>query len=288
MTLGHKLVRTPAPTVSSELPHDPLPPAVHSLLPPTPRIRLSVFSDTCALFHFPYSIYPASFPQFAHSCAKNRGYTFTLSKNEGFTLSLNEGFTLSLNEGFTLSLNEGFTLSLNEGFTLSLNEGPIRRSFSGGGPSPLFPLHTNTSLVCLLFPLLTQKQGGVPPPKNVGAPTFSIFPLIFRTFLVLSAVRRVARHVPADGGRYTSSERDGQAHPLQRQREKQRAARATLLSRFLTRHFCTPSSVTCRLLTLCGTQELPSTLFCYPMERSATRLIPPRTRRKFNRKVFLP
>jgi hypothetical protein len=49
--------------------------------------------------------------------------------------------------------------------------------------SPLFPLHTDPSLVCLLFPLLTQKQGGTPPAKNVGAPTFLIFPLIFRTFL---------------------------------------------------------------------------------------------------------
>ena len=64
--------------------------------------------------------------------------------------------------------------------------------------SPLFPLHTNPSLVCLLFPLLTQKQGvgGMssqivslrsrlfrPCTQNVGAPTFLIFPLIFRTFL---------------------------------------------------------------------------------------------------------
>jgi hypothetical protein len=48
--------------------------------------------------------------------------------------------------------------------------------------SPLFPLHTNSSLVCLMFPLLTQKQGGVLPRKNVGAPTFLIFPLISRTF----------------------------------------------------------------------------------------------------------
>jgi hypothetical protein len=35
------------------------------------------------------------------------------------------------------------------------------------------------------------------PRKNVGAPTFLIFPLIFRTFLALSAVRRVARQLPA-------------------------------------------------------------------------------------------
>ena len=51
--------------------------------------------------------------------------------------------------------------------------------------SLLFPLHTNTSPVCLLFPLLTQKRGSIPPPKNVGAPTFLIFPLIFRTFVLL-------------------------------------------------------------------------------------------------------
>jgi hypothetical protein len=52
--------------------------------------------------------------------------------------------------------------------------------------SPLRPLDTNTSLVSLLFPLLTQKQGGIPPRKNVGAPTVLIFPLISRTFLSLA------------------------------------------------------------------------------------------------------
>src|SRR5580704_18244135 len=54
-------------------------PAVHSLLSPTSRIRLSVFSETCALFHFLDHSYPASFPEFAHSSAKNRGYTPTWS-----------------------------------------------------------------------------------------------------------------------------------------------------------------------------------------------------------------
>ena len=49
-----------------------------------------------------------------------------------------------------------------------------------------FPHLTELPLVSLLLPLLTQKQGGVPPPKNVGAPTFLIFPLIFRTFLPLT------------------------------------------------------------------------------------------------------
>ena len=47
----------------------------------------------------------------------------------------------------------------------------------------MFPLHTRARLVTPLFPLLTQKQGGAPSPKNVGAPTFLIFPIIFRTFL---------------------------------------------------------------------------------------------------------
>ena len=61
----------------------------------------------------------------------------------------------------------------------------IRRSFSEGG-SPLFPLHTKTTLVCPLFPLHTQKWRGTPPVENVGAPTFLIFTLIFRTFLSLA------------------------------------------------------------------------------------------------------
>ena len=48
--------------------------------------------------------------------------------------------------------------------------------------SLLFPLHTKSLSVTLLFPLLTQKQWGIPPVENVGAPTFLIFPVIFRTF----------------------------------------------------------------------------------------------------------
>src|SRR5882762_6597202 len=43
----------------------------------------------------------------------------------------------------------------------------------------LFPLHIKFLSATLLFPLHTQKQGGVLPVENVGAPTFSIFPLIF-------------------------------------------------------------------------------------------------------------
>jgi hypothetical protein len=108
-----------------------------------------VFSETCALFHFLDHSYPASFPQFAHSCAKNRGYTATWSYH-------------------------GSSLSTVD-CRLSASLGPLLLA-------PLFPLHTNASFVTLLFPLLTQKQGGIPPPKNVGAPTFLIFALIFRTF----------------------------------------------------------------------------------------------------------
>src|SRR5258705_6771837 len=48
--------------------------------------------------------------------------------------------------------------------------------------SPLFPLHTKSSPVTPLFPLLAQKQGSTPRSKNVGAPTFLIFPHIFRSF----------------------------------------------------------------------------------------------------------
>ena len=55
--------------------------------------------------------------------------------------------------------------------------------------SLLFPLHTRTGLVCLLFPLHAQKRGAIPPVENVGAPTFLIFLLIFRTFLWLAARR---------------------------------------------------------------------------------------------------
>jgi hypothetical protein len=47
-----------------------------------------------------------------------------------------------------------------------------------------------TAPATLLFPLHTQKQGGVPPRKNVGAPTFLIFPLIFRTFLLLMGLQQ--------------------------------------------------------------------------------------------------
>jgi hypothetical protein len=61
-----------------------------------------------------------------------------------------------------------------------------------------FPQHTKPPLVSLLIPLLTQKQGEEVSLaktlscrracfgcslRNVGAPTFLIFPLIFRTFL---------------------------------------------------------------------------------------------------------
>jgi hypothetical protein len=66
-------------------------------------------------------------------------------------------------------------------FAMSGSEEPARRSFSEGGLSPLFPLHTEFPFVTPFFPLLTQKQGDIPP-ENVGAPTFLFFPHIFRTF----------------------------------------------------------------------------------------------------------
>jgi hypothetical protein len=70
--------------------------------------------------------------------------------------------------------------------------------------SPLFPLHTKSSPVTSLFPLLTQKQGEEVSLaktlscrlacfgcllRNVGAPTFLIFPLRFRTFLPLTGLQ---------------------------------------------------------------------------------------------------
>ena len=39
--------------------------------------------------------------------------------------------------------------------------------------SPAIPIHTRHSAVTPMFPLHTQKQGGIPL-KNVGAPTFSL------------------------------------------------------------------------------------------------------------------
>ena len=93
----------------------------------------------------------------------------------------------------------------------------------GHGPlllSLLFPLHTDTGLVCLLFPLLTQNQGGAPSPENVGAPTFSIFPLIFCTFLLIPTC--TPRKAAA-----TQLKRARQASPLQKIRNTDRRSRAT-------------------------------------------------------------
>ena len=42
---------------------------------PNPHSRLSLFSIVCALFHFPYHIYPLFFQHLPHSCSRNRGYT---------------------------------------------------------------------------------------------------------------------------------------------------------------------------------------------------------------------
>ena len=160
VTLGHKLVQGPR--------RDPLLPAVHSLLSPTPRIRLSLFSDTCALFHFWDHSYPVSFPQVAHSSAKNRGYTPTGSYRASSFL-------------FTLVYPE-------RGRRAHLPQLQRRRAISF-----ISPRYERQSRISFVSPTYA-KTGGVPPPKNVGAPTFLIFPLIFRTFLALSAARRVTTH----------------------------------------------------------------------------------------------
>jgi hypothetical protein len=65
-------------------------------------------------------------------------------------------------------------------------------------PTPLFPLHTKIPLVSPFFPLLTQKQGGGYPRKNVGAPTFLIFPLIFRIFPIRADCK--SRRPASEGG----------------------------------------------------------------------------------------
>ena len=149
-------------------------PAVHSLLSLTFRIRLSVFSETCAR-----DIRPRMCP-------------LSLSKGSSLSPALfspHHGVLFS----FSCTLFH-FWITVIPCPSRSLRTLPQK---TGGTPprghtillhllSPLFPLHANASLVSLLFPLLTQKQGGVPPPKNVGAPTFLIFPLIFRTFSLLS------------------------------------------------------------------------------------------------------
>jgi len=113
-----------------------------------------MFSDTCALFHFPYHTYPTSFPQFAHSSAKNRGYTptwFAPRKNEG---PIRRSFTEDKGP-VRRSLSEGrgpARRSFSEGRgparrSFSEGRGPARRSFSEGGLTPFTAS-------------LTQKQGG--------------------------------------------------------------------------------------------------------------------------------
>jgi hypothetical protein len=157
VTLGHKLVRGPH--------RDSLLPAVHSLLSSTLRIRLSVFSDICALFHFLDHSYPVSFPQFAHSSAKNRGYTSAWSYHASSMSAV------------------GCRLSA------SLRPLPL---------SPLFPLHTEFSLVSLLFSLLTQEQG-YPHAKMSARRHFSFFPLFFVPFLLASCPSQKAAPTKARG-----------------------------------------------------------------------------------------
>src|SRR6266481_5326936 len=64
-------------------------------------------------------------------------------------------------------------------------------SWSKGSPAaasaeagyPLYPLHTNTNLVCPLFPLLTQKRGSVPPRKKCRRADIFDFSPYFSHFL---------------------------------------------------------------------------------------------------------
>jgi hypothetical protein len=61
---------------------------------------------------------------------------------------------------------------------------PIRRA-SKPFVSPTYQVSARNSLVSPTY----AKTGGVPPPKNVGAPTFLIFPLIFHTFLSFTGLQ---------------------------------------------------------------------------------------------------
>ena len=65
-----------------------------------------------------------------------------------------------------------------------------------------FPSPTSTRLVpnSFLSPA-SAKTGGYTPPKNVGAPTFSIFPHIFRTFSQATPAARRERAPRTEGGR---------------------------------------------------------------------------------------
>src|SRR6266481_1921642 len=92
---------------------------------------------------------------------------------------------------------------------------------------PLFPLHTKSSPVTPLFPLLTQKQGSTPLSKNVGAPTFLIFPHIFRS----SAGRRLT---PENAGRAPKRLLLWWTRTILRARIRMMAQ--VLLHRFVTQH----------------------------------------------------
>jgi len=82
--------------------------------------------------------------------------------------------------------------------------------------SPLFPLHTNSTLVCLLFPLLTQKRGV----GGMSSQNSFLRSRLFRPFTQKCRRAEIfdfshyfspfftARHLPAsEGGRYTRTER---------------------------------------------------------------------------------
>ena len=113
-------------------------------------------------------------------------------------------------------------------FTLSGVEGSTNRRSSLSAVDCQLSASLGPLLLSPLFPLLTQKQAGVPPRENVGAPTFLIFPLIFCTFLALSAGQRVARHVPASGGGRYKTEEGGLKPPLQGKRGTEHGPRPIL------------------------------------------------------------
>ena len=88
---------------------------------------------------------------------------------------------------------------------LTLDSQPTEAS-AKAAPTPLFSLHTKLPLVSPFLPLHTQKNRGVGyPRKNFGlprvqsrgAPTFSIFPQIFRT-VSNSALHRRSHPPPAE------------------------------------------------------------------------------------------
>jgi hypothetical protein len=204
------------------------PPAVHSLLSPIFRIRLSVFSETCALFHFfgsqlsrvlsavcalfrkkpevhPYVVIPGSAGILPASVPSRfrAGRMPALPKPERDEQAHPLQRQRATDRGIRTTI-------LSPHWSLLTGHWPLLIS-------PLFPLHTNINLVSPLFPILTQKGGSVLPPKNVGAPTFLIFPLIFCTFLrIPMCPPRTLRLRSGRAAAATQPKRARQASPLQK------------------------------------------------------------------------